>query len=197
MLVLSQLPDGPPPLFHRRVRNNGAKVAEVEKYHPSGGVKTYQDGAEDDHHLTYHGTRYWPASVTGAYTASYSYDGVGNVTGIADTRLGFSQTFGYDAVDRLVTVGGLGPGSFTYDARGNRLTKTASGGTVTYGYDPATNRLATVSDRPGVTFTYDGRGNLTADGVGTYSYTVEDLLASATVGGVTTTYRYDGTSSGW
>jgi YD repeat-containing protein len=49
-----------------------------------------------------------------------------------------------------------------------------------------------VSDQPGVTFTYDGRGNLTFDGVGTYSSTVEDLLASATVGGVTTTYRYDG-----
>ena len=55
----------------------------------------------------------------------YGYDAVGNVSGRADLLNNVSETFGYDALDRLTgstVTNGTGPHSVTYaydDAAGN------------------------------------------------------------------------------
>ena len=76
---------------------------------------------------------------------------------------------------------------YTYDAVGNRLTKTIDSTTVNYGYDIA-NRLTSVD---GATYTWDNNGNLLSDGVFTYTYDVMNRLASATDGVDTYAYAYN------
>ena len=51
--------------------------------------------------------------------------------------------------------------SYTYDANGNRATKTTAYGTITYSYD-AENRLVSsgANGRVAVTYRYDSNGNL-------------------------------------
>ena len=67
----------------------------------------------------------------GASSKSFTYDLNGNLTSDG------SQTYTWDAEDRLVAVsqGGSALASFTYDGGGRRATKAASGVTTTYVYD--------------------------------------------------------------
>ena len=60
---------------------------------------------------------------------TYGYDAANNVLSIADAvTSGNSQSFGYDALDRLTSAtGGYGSLGYTYDANGNRLTETPAG----------------------------------------------------------------------
>jgi YD repeat-containing protein len=69
-------------------------------------------------------------------------------------------------------------------------------GGIAYTYN-GQNRLASVSGHAqngeSGSYTYDPSGNLTVDGRGAmYTYTAFDMLDTATVAGVPTTYRYDG-----
>jgi len=116
------------------------------------------------------------------------------VTGIDDSRAGFDQGFGYDALDRLTSVTEFAATSYGYDSRGNRTSK----GGVNYTYSSA-ERLT--SD--GVnSYGYDGVGNVTSAGGQTYTYTPFNLparrslggggVATATVSSAATTYAYDG-----
>lgn len=65
-------------------------------------------------------------------------------------------------------------------------------GGVTYTYQASTLRLLSQNSQ---TFGYDDAGNMTAAGSNTFTYTPEHQMDTATVGGVTTTYGYDG--DGW
>jgi RHS repeat-associated protein len=65
---------------------------------------------------------------------TYSYDGRGNLTGLASTT--GAVTYSYDAADRL--TGALNNGtsvSFGYDADGRRVSLTTAGQTVNYLWD--------------------------------------------------------------
>jgi YD repeat-containing protein len=116
-----------------------------------------------------------------------NYDLVGNVRTIVDGR-GTTETFTYDALDRLRTaVGPYGDPVYEYDAHGNRITVP---GRTAYAYQGDTLRLAQQGDK---TFTYYNNGNLrTASPNTTYTYTPHNLLESATIGGTSTAYAYDG-----
>ena len=106
------------------------------------------------------------------------------MTGIDDSRAGFDQGFGYDALDRLTSVTEFAATSYGYDSRGNRTSK----GGVNYTYSSA-ERLT--SD--GVnSYGYDGVGNVTSADGQTYTYTPFNLVATATVSSAATTYAYDG-----
>ena len=168
--------------------NDGPIWADAFSYHPSGGVAAYTLRNGQTTAITYDDPhqRYWPKTVqSGPVSLTYTYDKVGNVAAIADSRGGtFSQGFGYDAVDRLTSVTGLGAGTFTYDAKGNRLTKNG----VEQTYWAGTDRLQ--SD--GVTsYGYDAAGNTTSAGSTTFTYTPFNMQETATVNGVVTTYRCD------
>jgi RHS repeat-associated protein/uncharacterized repeat protein (TIGR01451 family) len=99
-------------------------------------------------------------------------------------------TYEYDPLYRLTsaTYSGGAEYEYTYDAVGNRQTKTSPEGEVSYTYDAA-NRL---TDVDGVTYTWDANGNLTNDGVRSYSYDHGNRLTEVTEGPLTTQFAYNG-----
>jgi RHS repeat-associated protein len=101
---------------------------------------------------------------------AFTYDTMGN-------RLTSSQwsNWSYDPLnDELDSYDGIG---FTYDANGNRASKTDVGGTTTYTYDYE-NRLARV-DKPG-------------GGFAEYAYDALSRRVRKNVDGAVTLYWYDG-----
>jgi RHS repeat-associated protein len=123
---------------------------------------------------------------------SYTYDANGNRITQADST--GSTSFGYDALNRLVSAAypaGYGSWTWQYDPVGNRLTQTAPSGTTNYSYD-ANNRLITAGS---VTYSHDANGNLTSTSSGqSFAWDVFNRMTSATGGGGTATYTYNGDS---
>lgn len=127
-----------------------------------------------------------PADLTRAYT----HDNVGNrLTMTVNGTEAHGYT--YDAVYRVTAVdypaGFFRPdAAYDYDPADNRESVTAGGTTA---YVPNNlNQYATVG---GVTYQYDANGNLTGDGVNTYTYDAENRLTAATAPGHTAAYVYD------
>ncbi|MHB9004737.1 MAG: RHS repeat domain-containing protein, partial [Coriobacteriia bacterium] len=107
-------------------------------------------------------------------TTVYGYDAVGNLKTVKtlnndqDDNLGFTTSYDYDNLDRLIhttdaQTGQIGRTSYTYDAAGNRLTLTDPDlNTTTWTYDPL-NRVKTERNELNLVrqFEYDAVGNLT------------------------------------
>ena len=74
----------------------------------------------------------------------------------------------------------------TYDAVGNRTSKTVGGATDTYTYNPTSNRIATVGTR---SFVFDPNGSTTNDGNNSYAYDVRGRMVQATSVIGATNYR--------
>jgi hypothetical protein len=170
-------------------------VAEVLEYHPSGAPSRLRFGNGIEETYAFDPNRYWLQQISGGpLQLTYTHDGVGNVLSITDGRADFNQSFAYDNVNRLRQVFGWAANEYQYDALGNRTWK--AGPTVTYTYDATTKRLTSVTGNaqlPEVgSYSYDAVGNLVTDPSGTYTYTPFNMLETATVGGRTATYRYDG-----
>jgi RHS repeat-associated protein len=138
----------------------------------------------------------------------------GNLTQLVNNRdTTRSQSFTYDAINRLITAqtaanhSNAGPAgcwaeTYTYDAWGNLLSVGPNSSTQSAyigcsqesGFDftgatASNNRLTPLSG-----YGYDAPGNLTSGPVAgiTYSYDAENHLTQVTNGGMTTTYLYDG-----
>jgi YD repeat-containing protein len=161
-------------------------------YHPSGAVSSFKPGGSNPLQQFTYDDRYRLRDLnTGARHLTYDvYDAVGNVSSILDARPNMNRGFTHDALDRVVTASGYWgqSKSFVYDDLGNR-TFTSVGSSVTFSYNPTTNRLASYTGSG--TLGYDAGGNTTADGIGgTYTYTADNMVRTATVGGTTTTYYY-------
>lgn len=117
----------------------------------------------------------------------------GNVTSEARAFPGVSgdpgtgtQSFSYDALDRVTASNGLASGSrrYAYDRDGNRVTRTEGGTTFSSTYD-RTDQLVSVTKGilPVQSFSYDPYGNLTTDaetgtasGVTAMTYDLADRL---------------------
>lgn len=78
-----------------------------------------------------------------SYVTSFTYDLAGNITGIADAVNGNrSQTLQYDLLGRVTQgTGFYGNDNYSYDAVGNRLTRTLGTASTTYAYTANSNRL--------------------------------------------------------
>jgi RHS repeat-associated protein len=124
------------------------------------------------------------------YLTSYSYDVVGNLTGVSQGSQ--ARTFIYDSLKRLTssTNPESGTVNYGYDANGNLTSKTDPRATTTYGYD-ALNRLTTRSysdGTPTVTYTYDSvsvtnsktRLTSVSSSVSANNYTAYDALGRVT-----------------
>jgi RHS repeat-associated protein len=107
------------------------------------------------------------------------------VTGTKDTYAG-SWTYGYDRLDRVMNAAApTGSVSYAIDPFGNK-----TGQTVTAGSGPAPSFGVNANNQlTGTGISYGGRGHMTADGLHTYSYDVENRLYSVDN---TTCYAYDG-----
>lgn len=109
-------------------------------------------------------------NLTGAVT-NYTYDGAGRLT-------------------KAVVTGGPAPTTYTYtyDARGNRLT---SGGGTT----PATNFMFNAANQITTAgYTFDGTGNLTAAPGQTFTYSGADQMLASGKNGNQYTKTYAGTT---
>jgi YD repeat-containing protein len=113
--------------------------------------------------------RYQP--VTSSLTAgavilarsTYATDPAGNIIAIADdTNAGYSRTFGYDDLHRLITAntGGAlwGSGAFTYDAMGNMLSATLGAVHRAFSHQGTTPKIDAAPGLAG-SMIYDAAGN--------------------------------------
>ena len=120
----------------------------------------------------------------------YSYDLSGSVTQIYDGVN--TEVYEYDQLDRLIYSSGPWTSmNFTYDALGNRLTKT-QGSTTSYSYD-SVNRLTSAT---GMSFDWDDNGNmmywLNGNDAWNYTYDLFDRLTRVDLNSsVTARYTYD------
>jgi RHS repeat-associated protein len=114
-------------------------------------------------------------SATPQFSQSYTRDKIGRLTALSETIVGVTNTYAYtyDSAGRLIEVdkNGAAVETYTYDANGNRLSFTGSGGP----------QLAT----------YDVQDRLTAYKGNTYTYTKAGELQQRGAGAVVTTFGYD------
>lgn len=112
-------------------------------------------------------TRLNNLGLTLSLDADYAYDESGNISAIESLLdPAKSQAFVYDQLNRLTgAVGNYGDVSYTYDAVGNRLSRSVSQQEEIYQYSTDSHRLHSVTDSGGVVrnFSYDANGNLIAD----------------------------------
>ncbi|MGH8469839.1 MAG: RHS repeat-associated core domain-containing protein [Gammaproteobacteria bacterium] len=172
------------------VQADGQTIVNQITYHPFGQPVSwhwangtpYTRGLDLDGRIS--------AYPLGGVTQSISYDVASRITGITDST---TKTYGYDALDRLTTV--TAPGitqSYSYDANGNRLTGTLGSQTTTYNYGLATNRLQSRTQGTTQSYSYDAAGHLTDDGAHSFTYDDRGRMVQATIGALTTSYRYNG-----
>ena len=139
------------------------------------------------------------ASGQGQVLASFVYtlDGSGRRQSVNEARRdpttlllqGNTATYSFDPLGRLTgEVGGIaGTLSYTYDAVGNRLSKTVNGVSVGYTYN-ANDWMKSEGAKP---FDYDANGNTVyADGQ-TLQYDWQDRLMSTQNGGNAVSFVYD------
>ena len=155
-----------------------------------------------------------PWNTKQCYAASVYASRVG-----ATTLSSVTTTYGYDDIDQLTSESRTGySGSYTYDANGNRLTRTVGGvtenysyddadklqdvkvGGVTqksYGYDSAGRTTSVVSGAGTTTLAYDYEGRITtitypSTATNTFTYNGLDTRVGKVDSGGTATYKRDG-----
>jgi RHS repeat-associated protein len=137
---------------------------------------------------------------TNVQNANYDIDSFGNLVARSDAPTGgsggaaititASETYQYDALNRVTGKNGTANSVATYDALGNIQTKNQSAaGTFVYETAGTANyRLKTYAGR---TYVYDGDGNVTNDGLRTISYAPWNLPWRATRGSNSLSWDYD------
>ncbi|WP_052134792.1 RHS repeat domain-containing protein [Sphingomonas sp. 37zxx] len=127
----------------------------------------------------------------GLALARFDYDALGRRSTLTRGN-GTVTRYGYDAASRLSSLGlDLAGGaqdllhSFTHNPAGQIASRTQSNagyawtGAVNANRNYAVNALNQYTQSGAVALGYDGRGNLTQSGSTTYSYTLENMLATA------------------
>jgi len=102
----------------------GAAYSEAFAYDALGNITT--KGGQS---FVYSATKHHQVTSAGGFASSLSYDGNGNRLTKALSGGSGSETYTYDALDRLtqVSVSGGQTADFAYDWRGNRVKKTVAG----------------------------------------------------------------------
>jgi len=177
---IQRLPFGGP--AHAILYGNGAQLSRT--FTASGRPRTRQLGIS--------GKRLQDIAYDG-------YDAAGNVTSVTDNLdAARSRQYVYDRSGRLLSATGGAGVDFTYDALGNRQTKSAGASRNLYTTDASGNRLLT-SQRNGYDFSYDydANGNVLSianrGGTRTLAYNLGNRLREETRFGVSR-YAYDGLS---
>ncbi|MGB5101698.1 MAG: RHS repeat-associated core domain-containing protein, partial [Steroidobacteraceae bacterium] len=174
-----------------------APYVTAVSYHPSGqvGGMGYANGVTAA--VTFN-ARMWPSNYTATkgtalVNRTYGYDVAGNLTSITDTTDSTgNRTLGYDAIDRLTSAAGSwGTGTLAYDGDGDITSQVLGSFSLSYGYDTS-NRLSSVSGSKGYTFTYDVYGDVTSNGISTFTYDDAPVLRCANCATTPIQYTYDG-----
>lgn len=147
-------------------------IVQNVQYHPFGGVKSWTLGNGQIYSRSIDLDGRVASYTLGATSYSIGYDAASRITAIG------ANTYGYDDLDRI-TSAVLSSSNFgySYDAVGNRLSKTTGANSETYTYSGTSNRIATVGTR---SFTFDANGSTTDDAQNTYAYDVRGRMVQAT-----------------
>ena len=135
----------------------------------------------------------------GALTVGLGYDNANRRTSLTYPN-GTSTSYAYDVASRLTDITHNGPSgliealTYTYDRAGNRTSLTRANGTASLvpqavhsaTYDVANEQISFA----GATLTYDQNGNLTNDGMNSYTWDARNRLAGIS-GGATASFSYD------
>ncbi|MDI1348680.1 RHS repeat-associated core domain-containing protein [Aquabacterium sp.] len=132
----------------------------------------------------------------------YAYDGVGQRASQVDNMAGttYSNAYTYDELKRLVGVNASvgGQTSFRYDPLGNRTAIGDANGNplIALQYDAAnqlTQASLAIANFTPTPINYDANGNLTSDGLRTYTWDALDQLTQVSGGGsgAPVNYSYD------
>ncbi|GAB1052846.1 MAG: hypothetical protein Sw1PiTSA_07040 [Shewanella algae] len=119
-----------------------------------------------------------------------SYDGNDNLVRLIDwvDRNNDIDNLVYDGVDRLLSANGRwGTGRYTYDGKGNILSRTLNNVNIGYSYNNL-NQLSKLSGAYAYGYQYDTRGNIIHNGRYPLSYNLGQQMVSAK--GIN--YSYDG-----
>jgi RHS repeat-associated protein len=118
----------------------------------------------------------------------YQFDAIGNLTSRRDNNQGYTETFGYDGLNRLIQVAGPQSKAYQYDSIGN-ITMKSDVGTYLYGAKPhaVTSTAGTVNS----TYSYDANGNMLTGADRTLTYTSFNKPAQIVANGITTNFSYD------
>jgi len=168
-------------------------VVQNVQYQPFGGVKGYTLGNGQVYSRTIDQDGRIASYTLGASTYDISFDGASRITGIAEAGNPANvDTYGYDPLDRLTSA--VLPSTsygYSYDAVGNRLTKTVGASTDTYAYSPTSNQIASITPATGPVrdFAFDANGSTTNDGVNQYAYDSRGRMVQAITAQGTTTYQ--------
>jgi YD repeat-containing protein len=140
-------------------------------------------------------------NLTSLQDLRYTYDQNGNVLTIQDYKVGSpqTQTFTYDALDRLTSGVASGGTGGTYPIQNYSYNSTTGNldikGSVNYTYGDANHDHAVTNLSTGEIYFYDANGNQITRNIPGGSYTLaydaENRLVSV-AGTNTTTYTYDG-----
>lgn len=174
-------------LYSTTTSTANQSIATGLTYLPFGPITdlTYGNGVtlsrsfDQDYRLTSH-------AISGVDTLSYTYNPVGSITAInRQVETGKSQTFDYDALERLTNeTGPEGAKDYAYDSVGSRTSRLwtkpdSSTETQTLTYAVDSNQLET---EDGSTVAYDFTGNITQRTVNGQTldsgYDIQNRLAS-------------------
>jgi YD repeat-containing protein len=102
-----------------------------------------------------------------AKTTTFGYDALDRLITVKDAK-SLTTTYGYDGLDNLLSLASpdTGTANMTYDDAGNMVTRTDSRGVATsYSYDALDRPMAATTTDGSTTYTYDqgtyGKGHLT------------------------------------
>jgi RHS repeat-associated protein len=177
--------------------NSGATAVAIATniaYLPFGPMQamTLGNGVQvtNSYDLDYRLSRRQAIGAATVQDLTLSYDGASNITGITDAvGANLSQTFQYDLMGRVTQGAGVyGTDNYTYDAIGNRMTRSlVNGGTTltTYTYATANTQLTkAVTGSSTLNYTYDANGALITRKLGnttqaSYTYNANARLATS------------------
>jgi RHS repeat-associated protein len=131
------------------------------------------------------------ASPTSVQNLSYTYDSLDNLLTRTDTIQNFTETFGYDTLNRVTSVSGPAPKTYQYVPNGN-VTYKSDVGTYTYptnGIRP--HAVSSVSGTINTSYSYDANGNMLTGNGRTITYTSFNKPKTIAVGSTTSTLTYD------
>ena len=126
----------------------------------------------------------------GIQSLTYGYDPIGNITSRADATQSLSESFGYDALNRLTTaqIGSNTATTYGYDPIGN-LTSKSDVGTFTYG--PSGGQGPHQVQSVNVSSNSPYAAAFAAGTERSYTWTSFNMPATVTQGGKTIAFTYD------
>jgi len=205
-LIVNYQRDGLGEISQVSVQSNSGSppnvIASNIGYLPFGPVQnvTLGNGVQisNSYDLDYRLTGTQAAGSSTVQALTVAYDPASNIESIRDNLSpNLSQTFQHDPLGRVTKGTGVyGADNYTYDALGNRLTRSlVNGGTAssTYTYTSTNTRLASAATGAStLTYTYDANGARTAVKNGNTTqaaYTYNAGARLATVGSVAFKYN--------